>query len=138
MVVIDHAPVAPEQNATEYDVTICMMDQDGPFDYHLSRKLLSIREENGISHRKDLFRFYCSDSASAIAAGNDTQTALACFGADASHGYERTHMKSLEALARLIALSPQSSPTFPRDKDDISSLSGFPHQPSREVIKIQT
>ncbi|BBO66103.1 hypothetical protein DSCA_00330 [Desulfosarcina alkanivorans] len=42
MVVIDHAPVAPNQNATEFCATVGMMDQSGPFDYHLNRKLLAI------------------------------------------------------------------------------------------------
>jgi len=86
----------------------------------------------------DVFRYYRSDSASAIEAGNDTRTALVGFGLDASHGSERTHSASLEAVARLISLYMQSEPTFMRDKDDLAPLDGFPHQPSRDVIKITT
>ena len=138
MVVIDHAPVAPNQNATEFCATVGMMDQSGPFDYHLNRKLLAIGEEHGISLIKDVFRFYRSDSASAIEAGNDTRTTLIGFGIDGSHGYERTHMSSLVAVADLIALYVQSAPTFSRDKDELASLNGFPHQPDREVIQIKT
>ncbi|WP_155306823.1 osmoprotectant NAGGN system M42 family peptidase [Desulfosarcina widdelii] len=138
MVVIDHAPVAPNQNATEFHAVVCMMDQTGPFDYHLSRKLLALGRENGIDLIKDVFRFYRSDSASAIEAGNDTRTALLGFGLDGSHGYERTHLSSLIAVADLIALYVQSAPTFSRDKDTLASLNGFPHQPDREVIQIET
>ncbi len=138
MVVIDHAPVAPGQASSEYAATICMMDQSGPFDYHLSRKLVRLCEENDIPFRKDLFRYYRSDSASAIEAGNDTRTALVGFGVDASHGYERTHMDTLIAVTRLITLYMQSGPTFLRDKDDLAGLEGFPHQPSRDVIRITT
>lgn len=138
MVVVDHAPVAPNQNATEYEATICMMDQTGPFDYHLSRKLYSIGKAHGIVPVKDVFRFYRSDSASAIEAGNDTRTALVSFGIDGSHGYERTHMSSLMAVAGLIGLYVQSTPTFSRDKDELATLNGFPHQPDREVIQIET
>ena len=138
MVVIDHAPVAPNQNATEYQATICMMDQTGPFDYHLSRKLHAIGKAHGIVPVKDLFRFYRSDSASAIEAGNDTRTALVSFGIDGSHGYERTHLSSLMAVAGLIGLYVQSNPTFSRDKDELATLNGFPHQPDREVIQIET
>nr|WP_231716577.1 hypothetical protein [Desulfosarcina alkanivorans] len=87
---------------------------------------------------KDVFRFYRSDSASAIEAGNDTRTTLIGFGIDGSHGYERTHMSSLVAVADLIALYVQSAPTFSRDKDELASLNGFPHQPDREVIQIKT
>jgi len=138
MVVIDHAPVAPNQNATEFCATVGMMDQTGPFDYHLNRKLLAIGEERGIRLIKDIFRFYRSDSASAIEAGNDTRTALIGFGVDGSHGYERTHLSSLIAVADLIAFYIQSAPTFSRDKDELASLNGFPHQPDRETIQIET
>lgn len=138
MVVIDHAPVAPNQNATEFHAVVGMMDQTGPFDYHLNRKLCAIGREHGIDLVKDIFRFYRSDSASAIEAGNDTRTALVSFGVDGSHGYERTHIDSLVAVADLIALYVQSAPTFDRDKDQLASLKGFPHQPDRDVIQIKT
>jgi peptidase M42 family hydrolase len=138
MVVIDHAPVAPNQNATEFDAAVGMMDQTGPFDYHLNRKLLSIGKDQGIKLTKDVFRFYRSDSASAIEAGNDTRTALIGFGVDGSHGYERTHTSSLIAVADLIACYIRSTPTFSRDKDELASLNGFPHQPEREIIQIET
>lgn len=138
IVAVDNAPVAEAQNATEYGVTIALMDQSGPFDYHLSRKLLNLCEVHKVPVARDLFRFYRSDSASAIEAGNDARTALACFGVDASHGYERTHIDSLMAVADLVALYLQSAPTFNRDKNDLSSLAGFPHQCERDVIQIKT
>jgi peptidase M42 family hydrolase len=138
MIVIDHAPVAEDQNSTEHEAVISMMDQTGPFDYHLGRKLITICREQAIPYCTDVFRYYRSDSASAIEAGNDTRTALVGFGLDGSHGSERTHTDSLEAVARLISLYMQSEPTFMRDKDDLAPLDGFPHQPSRDVIKITT
>jgi peptidase M42 family hydrolase len=138
LVVIDHGPVAPVQNGSELDLIICMMDQAGPFDYHLNRKLIQICRKHQIEHRKDVFRHYRSDSASAIAAGNDTRTALACFGVDGSHGYERTHIKSLVRVAQLMALYLQSPLTFKRDGKDMAPLNGFPHQPTRDTIQIET
>jgi len=138
MVVIDNAPVAPLQNATETGITIAMMDQTGPFDYHLSRKLTDLCVRYGIESTRDVFRHYRSDSASAIEAGSDTRTALVCFGVDGSHGFERTHISSLTAVANLLAVYIQSEPTFMRDKDELASLNGFPHQPDREVIQIKT
>jgi len=138
MMVIDHAPVAPNQMATEKAATIAMMDQSGPFDYHLNRKLLALAKAHDIDVIRDVFRYYRSDSASAIEAGNDTRTALVGYGVDGSHGYERTQASSLKAVADLTALYIQSPPTFSRDKNGLSSLSGFPHQPERRVIKIET
>jgi len=138
MVVIDSAPVAPGQHSTELGVTIAMMDQAGPFDYHLNRKLAGLCRENGILFRKDVLKFYRSDSASAIEAGSDTRTALIGLGVDGSHGYERTHLDSLTATSDLVLAYVQSPLTFARDKDNISSLKGFPHQLEREVIQIKT
>lgn len=130
MVTIDSATQAPGQNSSEFGVTIAMMDSAGPFDYHLTQKMLRLCREYGIPHQRDVFRYYRSDSASAVDAGNDLRTALACFGVDASHGYERTHVNSLESLGELIALYMLSEPTFNRDRQELASLEGFPTQPT--------
>jgi peptidase M42 family hydrolase len=138
MVVIDNATVAPGQNSWEFGVTIAMMDGAGPFDYHLTRKMIDICRDQEIEYSRDVFRHYRSDSASAIEAGNDTRTALLGFGVDGSHGYERTHLSSLRSVAQLVGLYVQSPPMFDRDKDTLSSLNGFPHQPERDIIQIET
>jgi len=138
MVVIDLAPVAPDQNSSEYAATIAMKDQAGPFDYHLCQKLVHLSRRCDINFRKDIFTYYRSDSASAIEAGHDARTALVGFGVDASHGYERTHISALTATARLISEYIQSPPTFAQDNKRWPSLAEFPHQPDREVIKLKT
>jgi peptidase M42 family hydrolase len=138
MIVIDSAMVAPLQNSTEYATILVMMDQTGPFDYHLNKKLTNLCLEKGIDYRKDIFRYYRSDAASAIEAGSDIRTALIGFGVDASHGYERTHILSLENTAQLVLAYIQSEPTFQRDKNVLSSIKGFPHQPTRDTISIET
>jgi peptidase M42 family hydrolase len=138
MVVVDLAPVALDQNASEYAVTIAMKDQTGPFDYHLSQKLVQLCQCCDIDFRKDVFRYYRSDAASAIEAGHDVRTALVGFGVDASHGYERTHLSALTATAHLIAEYVQSAPTFKQDPKRWASLAEFPHQPDREIIRIKT
>ncbi len=128
MVSIDNAPNAPEQNASEYDVTVAMMDSSGPFDYHLTQKLLDLAKHYGVRHGRDVFRYYRSDAASAVESGNDIRTALICFGVDGSHGYERTHIDSLVCLTELITLYMQSEPAVPRDKAELADLEGFPEQ----------
>ncbi|HET7307988.1 MAG TPA: osmoprotectant NAGGN system M42 family peptidase [Gammaproteobacteria bacterium] len=132
MVTIDTAPSAPGQNAREFGVTIAMQDSDGPFDYHLTHKLLELCCAADIPHRRDVFRYYHSDSASAIEAGNDIRNALTCFGVDATHGYERTHMNALLSLAELMTCYAQSEPTFLRDKEELAPLEGFPTLPVEE------
>ncbi|MCB0833972.1 MAG: osmoprotectant NAGGN system M42 family peptidase [Bacteroidetes bacterium] len=128
MVTVDNATVAEVQNSSVDGVTICMLDSAGPFDYHLTHKLLQLCRENDIVHRRDIFRYYKSDSASAIDAGNDLRTSLVCFGLEGSHGYERVHIRSLIALARLLGAYVRSEPTFRRDKFELGSINGFPHQ----------
>jgi peptidase M42 family hydrolase len=129
MVSIDNATPAPGQNSRETGVTIAMMDASGPFDYHLTHKLLRLCRAHGIEHYRDVFRYYRTDAAAAVEAGNDLRTALACFGVDASHGYERTHLSSLRSLSELLALYMQSQPTVSRDRMPMAPLDGFPTQP---------
>ncbi|MFN3766320.1 MAG: osmoprotectant NAGGN system M42 family peptidase, partial [Aliihoeflea sp.] len=60
MVTIDNGTTAPGQNSSEFGVTIAMADQAGPFDYHLTRKLVDLCRENGLQYQKDIFRYYRS------------------------------------------------------------------------------
>jgi peptidase M42 family hydrolase len=126
MISVDNGTNAEGQNTSEFGVTIAMMDSAGPFDWHLTRHLLALCREHGIEHARDVFRFYRSDAASALEAGNDIRTALLCFACDASHGWERTHEDSLIALARLLAAQMQSPPLFQRDSKALGPLADFP------------
>lgn len=105
---IDIGPVATDQNARETGVTLCAQDTSGPFDYHMLNKLKGICQSHGIEHQTDVFRYYYSDANSAIKAGHDIREALITFGTDATHGYERTHVSSLEALVQLLYYYAQS------------------------------
>lgn len=132
MVAIDNSTVAPGQNSSEYGVTIAMRDQSGLFDYHLTHKLIHLCKQNGILHKRDVFRYYRSDSAAALEAGNDIRTALVCFGLDASHGYERTHINSLEAVSQLLCSYMMSEPKIAHDKQELGPLAGFTYQVKEE------
>jgi peptidase M42 family hydrolase len=104
---IDVAPVAPGQTSTETAVTLCAQDTSGPFDRKLLLQLAEACRQHAIPFHTDVFRYYYSDANSAIIAGNDVRHALIAFGTDATHGYERTHMRSLEGLARLLGVYSQ-------------------------------
>jgi peptidase M42 family hydrolase len=133
MVTIDNGTVAPGQGSRESGVTIAMVDSAGPFDFHLTRRLIQLCEAYDIQYQRDAFRFYRSDSASAIEAGNDLRTALICFGVDSSHGYERTHLNSLRSLAELSCLYLQSDILFGRDAQALAGLDGFPTQDTEDA-----
>ncbi|BBD76498.1 osmoprotectant NAGGN system M42 family peptidase [Hydrogenophilus thermoluteolus] len=136
MVSLDIAIAAPGQNTSEHAVTICLQDMSGPFDYHLSHKLIRLAKANAIPHRRDLFKYYRSDSAAAVEAGNDIRTALIGFGADASHGIERTHRDALHALTRLVVAYLVSDPVTPRDAQLLGSLDGFTRQIEPEELSM--
>lgn len=132
MVAIDNSTVAPGQNSSERGVTLAMMDSSGPFDYHLTHKLIDLCEKNSILHHRDVFKYYRSDSASANEAGNDLRTALVCFEVDASHGYERTHIDSLVSVAELIVHYMSSPVKINHDRKRFGSLDSFTRQIERE------
>ena len=133
MVTIDNGTTAPGQNSDEFGVTVAMADQTGPFDYHLTTKLVQLCRDNDIRYQKDVFRYYRSDSASAIEAGHDVRTALITFGIDASHGYERIHTHALRSLAELVTSYVTSPVDIRRDAKETSGIKGFTRQPNEEA-----
>jgi len=133
LVAVDNGTTAAGQNSSEFGVTIAMADQTGPFDYHLTLKLVKLCREFEIRFQKDVFRYYRSDSASAVEAGSDVRTALVTFGVDASHGYERINIHALRSLAELLTAYATSSVEIRRDAEEMTGLKGFTKQPTREA-----
>jgi peptidase M42 family hydrolase len=127
LISVDNAVCAPGQHSIEDGVTIPMADMHGPFDYHLTRKLCRLAEERGIRFARDVFRYYRSDAAAAIEAGAGTRAALVGFGLDGSHGWERTHMDSLEAVYGLLHAWLRTPLTFEKwDAQPSGKLRDFP------------
>lgn len=131
MLTLDNGTTAPGQNSSEFGVTLCMADMSGPFDYHLTRYMIQLCQEFQIPYQRDVFRFYRSDSASAVDAGNDLRTALATFGIDGSHGWERIHWNALQSLAELVSIYMQAPPMYDRDQESLAPRPGFPTQPAQ-------
>jgi putative aminopeptidase FrvX len=130
MVAVDNGAVAPGQNSKETGVTIGMADMTGPFDYHLTTKLIHLAKSKQIPFQRDVFRYYRSDAASAIEGGADVRTALVTFGIDASHGYERVHENALISVARLLKAYALSAVEIERDAEPSGDLEGFTDQPT--------
>ncbi len=133
MVAVDNGTSAPGQNSDEFGVTIAMADQTGPFDYHLTKKMVELCRQEDIRYQKDVFRYYRSDSASALEAGADVRTALITFGVDASHGYERIHLHALRSLAELVTAYAVSPVAITRDFKPTAELEGFTRQATGEA-----
>ena len=127
MVSVDNAVCAPGQHSIETGITIPLADMSGPFDYHLTRKLLRICREHGLPHARDTFRYYRSDVAAAIESGAAMRAALVAFGLDASHGWERTHLDSVTSVAQLLTTYLRTPLTFEAwDRTALGPLRDFP------------
>lgn len=133
MVTVDNGTTAPGQASSEFGVTIAMADESGPFDYHLTKKLVKLCEENEIRYQKDVFRYYRSDSAAALQAGHDVRTALVTFGVDSSHGYERIHLHALRSIAELLTAYVASPVEIRRDEESFGPIAGFTSQPMEDA-----
>lgn len=133
LIAVDNGTTAPGQNSAEFGATIAMADRQGPFDFHLTHKLVRLCQENDIRYQKDIFRYYRSDVASAVEAGHDVRTALICFGIDASHGWERIHAHALRSLAELLTAYILSPVDIRRDAKEVGPLNGFTKQPTEEA-----
>lgn len=99
---LDMAAVGEGQNSDEYSVTLCMKDSTGPYDYAMSQKLRSLAKTHTIPLKTDIYPYYGSDASAAWRSGGNYRAALIGPGVDASHAYERTHTKAIEATAKLL------------------------------------
>lgn len=101
-IAIDMGCPGENQNSTEYDVCICTKDSNGPYDYDMINNFVNVCKENGIGYKLDIYPSYGSDAATALKGGLDAKFALIGPGVFASHGYERTHIKSIIETIRLV------------------------------------
>lgn len=101
-IAVDMGCPGENQNSTEYDVCICTKDSNGPYDYEFISELVNICKVNNINYKLDIYPNYGSDATAALKSGLDAKFALIGPGIFASHGYERTHIKSIEETIKLI------------------------------------
>lgn len=102
LVSVDMAVVGEGQNSDEYHTTICVKDSGGPYHSGLSERLTMLAKKANIPFKRDIYPRYSSDGTAFWRAGGSARVALIGPGVDASHSYERTHSKALEATTRLI------------------------------------
>ncbi|MEF9990509.1 MAG: M42 family metallopeptidase [Romboutsia sp.] len=101
-IAVDMGCPGENQNSTEFDVCICAKDSNGPYDYELVSRLIGLCNENSIGYKVDIYPNYGSDATAALKAGLDAKFALIGPGVFASHGYERTHIKSMVNTIELM------------------------------------
>ena len=103
LLTVDMAAAGGSQNSDEFSVGICVKDAGGPYHIEMKRRLVALAEKASIPYKLDIYPYYGSDGEALWRAGADVIVGLIGPGVDASHHYERTHIDSLVASARLIA-----------------------------------
>lgn len=102
LIACDMGCIGQDLTCTEYDVSICAKDSNGPYDYDMVSKLISLAKQEKCQYAVDIYPFYGSDVAAALGAGYNIKGALIGPGVAHSHGMERTHMQAIESTVKLL------------------------------------
>ena len=102
MVAIDMGCIGDDLTCTEHDVSICVKDSSGPYDYELTKRFATLAKQNHLGYALDVYPYYGSDVSAARRAGHDFKGALIGPGVHASHGMERTHIDAVENTIKLL------------------------------------
>lgn len=103
MLALDIGCVAKNSTAEETKVSIIAKDSRSPYSRPMIQRLKRLADENGIDYTIDVnYPHYGSDVHPAINAGHDILFGLIGPGTYASHGYERTHIRSIVNTYRLL------------------------------------
>ena len=104
LLAVDMGCVGDDLSCTEYQVSICAKDSNGPYDYEMVSRLVELAKANGVDYAVNIYPLSCSDVAVAWKAGMDAKGALIGPGVHASHGMERTHFDGMKATIDLVSL----------------------------------
>lgn len=102
LLAVDMGCVGEDLSCTEQDVSICVKDSSGPYDYNMVNKLIKLAKDNNFKYAVDVYPFYGSDVSAALRGGNNIKGALIGPGVHASHGMERTHISAVENTLKLL------------------------------------
>lgn len=99
---IDMGAMGDDLSCHEKQVSICVKDSSGPYDYHMVGELVEIAKAMKIDYALDVYPFYGSDASAALRGGANIKAALIGPGIHASHSMERTHQEALENTLNLL------------------------------------
>ena len=99
---VDMGCVGNGLGCDERKVSICAKDSGGPYHYEIVTKLMEAAKQGGADYAVDIYPYYGSDVEATLRAGHDLRHGLIGPGVYASHGYERSHKKGVEATLKLL------------------------------------
>ena len=100
---VDMGCVGSGLGCDETKVSICAKDSGGPYHYEVVSALIDAAKRGGADFAVDIYPHYGSDVEATLRAGHDLRHGLIGPGVYASHGYERSHKKGVEATLKLLA-----------------------------------
>ncbi len=99
---IDMGAIGDDLSCTEKDVSICVKDSSGPYDYQMVGDLIDLAKKLELNYALDVYPHYSSDASAALRGGYNIKAALIGPGIHASHTMERTHEKALTNSIELV------------------------------------
>lgn len=102
LLAVDMGCIGLDLDCTEYDVSICAKDSQGPYDYNVVSDLIELAKKKKLSYAVDIYPHYGSDVGAALSGGNNIKGGLIGAGVAASHGMERTHIEGIENTFKLL------------------------------------
>ena len=102
-VAIDIGLIGPDQDGSEYAVSICAKDNGAIYDYNFTTELVELAKKLGLDYAVDLYYRYGTDANQALRAGNNIRAGVFGMAVYCSHGMERTHLDGIENTTKLLA-----------------------------------
>lgn len=102
MLSVDMGCVGAGLTCTERDVSICVKDSHGPYNYDFVTDLVNAAKATNAHYALDVYPRYGSDADVALSSGYDVRHGLIGAGVYASHGYERSHIEGVENTLKLL------------------------------------
>lgn len=99
---VDMGCVGDGLECKEHQVSICVKDSHGPYNYEVTNRLITLAKQHELDFALDVYPFYGSDADAALDAGYDLRHGLIGAGVYASHGYERSHVDGVLNTIRLV------------------------------------
>jgi len=99
---VDMGCVGDGLKCTERQVSICVKDSGGPYNYEIVGKLIDAAKATGADYALDVYPFYGSDVEATLRAGFDLRHGLIGPGVYASHGYERSHIDGVYNTLKVL------------------------------------
>jgi putative aminopeptidase FrvX len=83
-------------------VSIAARDSRTPYDLAFRKRLVELAKKNDIDYRVDVYFRYGSDASVGMTQDSTRISRASGPGVDASHHYERTHLRALEESTKLL------------------------------------